>query len=143
VAQSHKVVVAYADCGTRGALEQLGVARLAGDACYDVFARDEVREALEERIRLVERLNDTRFSSSMARFAELEEADRAIGHRITLLSVRLDELRDQDALLRLEMRRLEEMRIRLRLEQAQQEAAAFGDRLAQLQAELEGDDEEL
>jgi chromosome segregation ATPase len=103
---------------------------------------DEVREAIEERVRLVERLNDTRFSSTMARFDELEEADRALGHRITLLAVRLDELRDQDAAIRLEMRRLEEMRIRVRLEQAQQEAMAFSERLAQIQAELLADDDE-
>jgi chromosome segregation ATPase len=103
---------------------------------------DEVRDTLEERIRLVERLNDTRFSSTMARFDELEDADRAIGHRITLLAVRLDELRDQDAAIRLEMRRLEEMRIRVRLEQAQEEAHAFGERLAQIQAELAGDEDE-
>ena len=104
---------------------------------------EEVREVLEERVKLVERLNDTRFGSTMARFRELEEADRSIGHRITLLAVRLDELRDQDATIRLEMRRLEEMRLRVRLEQAQQEAATFTERLAQMQAELnEYDDDE-
>ena len=43
-----RVAVAYADCGTYGALDDLGVARLRGDHCYDVFARDEVRAALEE-----------------------------------------------------------------------------------------------
>jgi uncharacterized coiled-coil DUF342 family protein len=103
---------------------------------------DEVRETLEERIRIVERLNDTRFGSTMARFDDLEDADRAIGHRITLLAVRLDELRDQDSAIRLEMRRLEEMRIRVRLEQAQAEAHAFGERLAQIQSEFAGDDDE-
>lgn len=104
---------------------------------------EEVREVLEERVKLVERLNDTRFGSTMARFKELEESDRAIGHRITLLAVRLNELRDQDAAIRLEMRRLEEMRLRVRLEQAQQEAATFSERLAQMQAELnEYDDDE-
>jgi hypothetical protein len=41
------VVLAYADCGTGGALD--GHARLAGDTCYDVFAHDEVREALAEQ----------------------------------------------------------------------------------------------
>lgn len=103
---------------------------------------DEVREILEERIRIVERLNDTRFGSTMKRFDELEDADRAIGHRITLLAVRLDELRDQDAAIRLEMRRLEEMRIRVRLEQAQQEAHAFGERLAQIQAQYTDDEDD-
>jgi len=41
--------VAYADCGTYGALDAVlgDVPRLAGDHCYDVLARDEVRAALE------------------------------------------------------------------------------------------------
>lgn len=48
VAQSHKarVVLAYADCGTAGALD--GYARLPGHACYDVFSHDEVHELLAE-----------------------------------------------------------------------------------------------
>jgi hypothetical protein len=40
------VVLAYADCGTRGALD--GFVRLDGAHCYDVFARAEVRELMEE-----------------------------------------------------------------------------------------------
>jgi hypothetical protein len=40
------VAVAYGDCGTYGALD--GYPRLIGDHCYDVFARVEVRDALEE-----------------------------------------------------------------------------------------------
>ena len=48
VAQSYEpVLVAYGDCGTGGALD--GYRRLAGDTCYDLFARDEVREAMEEQ----------------------------------------------------------------------------------------------
>jgi hypothetical protein len=43
---------AYADCGTYGALDAAlagtGVERLRGEHCYDLFARDEVLEALEE-----------------------------------------------------------------------------------------------
>ena len=44
------VAVAYADCGTYGALDEVlgDIPRLAGDHCYDVLARDEVRAALEE-----------------------------------------------------------------------------------------------
>jgi len=41
-----RVAVAYADCGTYGALD--GLPRLRGDHCYDVFARAEVRQALAE-----------------------------------------------------------------------------------------------
>ena len=46
------VAVAYADCGSYGAIDEVvdehGIPRLAGDHCYDVFARDEVRAALQE-----------------------------------------------------------------------------------------------
>lgn len=46
------VAVAYGDCGTYGALDEalssFGVARLEGDHCYDVLARAEVAEALDE-----------------------------------------------------------------------------------------------
>ncbi|HEY2600453.1 MAG TPA: DUF1638 domain-containing protein [Thermoleophilaceae bacterium] len=47
--ESHDcVVTAYADCGTYGALDQLGLERLRGDHCYDVFGREEVQDALHE-----------------------------------------------------------------------------------------------
>jgi Protein of unknown function (DUF1638) len=43
---------AYADCGSYGALDAAlagtGVQRLRGEHCYDLFARDEVRAALED-----------------------------------------------------------------------------------------------
>jgi hypothetical protein len=44
------VAVAYADCGTYGALDEVldGVPRLPGAHCYDVLAADEVRAALED-----------------------------------------------------------------------------------------------
>lgn len=42
-----RVVLAYADCGTRGGLD--GYPRLAGAHCYDVFAPEAVREALAEQ----------------------------------------------------------------------------------------------
>jgi hypothetical protein len=43
-----RVVLAYADCGSYGAIDELGLPRLRGDHCYDVFAYDEVEEALSE-----------------------------------------------------------------------------------------------
>jgi hypothetical protein len=47
-----RVAVAYADCGTYGALDDAlsrsRVERLKGQHCYDLFGRDEVSEALEE-----------------------------------------------------------------------------------------------
>jgi len=46
------VVVAYGDCGTRGALDaalaDAGVPRLAGENCYAIFAAAEVAEALAQ-----------------------------------------------------------------------------------------------
>jgi hypothetical protein len=43
------VVVAYGDCGTYGALDDLGLDRLDADHCYDLFAREDVAEALAEQ----------------------------------------------------------------------------------------------
>jgi Protein of unknown function (DUF1638) len=47
-----RVAVAYADCGTYGALDAVvsrrEVHRLRGQHCYDLVGREEVREALEE-----------------------------------------------------------------------------------------------
>jgi hypothetical protein len=43
-----RIVLAYADCGSMGALDDLGLERLEGDHCYDVFGRSEVRDALQE-----------------------------------------------------------------------------------------------
>jgi hypothetical protein len=53
-ADHEKVVVAYADCGTYGALDavcdELNVSRLAGEHCYDVFATAEAMRAEFEKI---------------------------------------------------------------------------------------------
>jgi hypothetical protein len=47
VAERHdRVVLAYGDCGTYGALD--GYERLRGDHCYDVFGSDEVARAAAE-----------------------------------------------------------------------------------------------
>lgn len=48
-----RVAVAYGDCGSHGAIDEVlaraGVSRLRGEDCYDVFARSEVRTALDEQ----------------------------------------------------------------------------------------------
>jgi hypothetical protein len=47
------VAVAYGDCGSQGSIDEVlaraGVSRLRGQDCYDVFARSEVRSALDEQ----------------------------------------------------------------------------------------------
>jgi hypothetical protein len=47
-----RVAVAYGDCGTYGELDrvlsQTGVRRLRAENCYELIARDDVRDALEE-----------------------------------------------------------------------------------------------
>jgi Protein of unknown function (DUF1638) len=48
-----RLAVAYADCGTYGALDRAlegtGVARLRGSHCYDVFAGRDVQQAMAEQ----------------------------------------------------------------------------------------------
>jgi Protein of unknown function (DUF1638) len=51
--ERHEVLAAaYADCGSYGAIDAVlaaaGIPRLAGEHCYDVFAREQVRDALSE-----------------------------------------------------------------------------------------------
>jgi hypothetical protein len=48
LAQYDRVVLGYADCGTRGELDKLGLPRLQGAACYDVFSQEGVEEAMAE-----------------------------------------------------------------------------------------------
>jgi hypothetical protein len=43
-----RVAVAYADCGTYGEIDTVGLPRLRGDHCYDVLGREQVREALSD-----------------------------------------------------------------------------------------------
>jgi hypothetical protein len=43
-----RVALAYADCGTYGALDELGIERLRGEDCYDVFAREDVAAAIAD-----------------------------------------------------------------------------------------------
>jgi len=45
-ARYDRVVLGYGDCGTYGALDELGLERLRGEHCYDVFAREEVAAAM-------------------------------------------------------------------------------------------------
>jgi len=51
-ARYDRVAVAFADCGTRGVLDEVlagtGVERLRGDTCYDVLSRAEVLKAMAE-----------------------------------------------------------------------------------------------
>jgi hypothetical protein len=50
VRERHDVVaLAYADCGSHGALDDLGLPRLTGSSCYDVFAGgSEIAAMLDE-----------------------------------------------------------------------------------------------
>jgi len=51
-ADHDRLAVAYADCGSLGAVDRAvegrAVGRLSGSHCYDVFAREEVHESMEE-----------------------------------------------------------------------------------------------
>ncbi len=52
-ARYDRVVIGYGDCGSRGAVDELcrrrGLARLAGDTCYDMFAAAEVEAARSDQ----------------------------------------------------------------------------------------------
>jgi len=128
-----------ADAVLREDIDQVGsYAQMRHDKT--IAQAEATRASSDERLRVIERLNDTRFTATMARFEDLERADGSISHRLALMATRLDALRDEDEVLRGEMRRLEELRLRVRIEQAQQEVQIVTERLAQLQGD--GDDDE-
>ena len=128
------------DAELREDIDQVGsYAQLRHDKT--IAQAEATRTSGEERLRVIERLNDTRFTATMARFEELERADGSISHRLALMATRLDTLRDEDETLRGEMRRLEELRLRVRIEQAQQEVQIVTERLAQLQSDGDDDDD--
>ena len=43
-----RLVVAYGDCGTYGALDAVDAPRLEGDSCYEIFAGAQMHEALAQ-----------------------------------------------------------------------------------------------
>jgi Protein of unknown function (DUF1638) len=43
-----RVVIAYGDCGTHGALDELGLDHLHGEHCYEIFAGDQLAAAAAE-----------------------------------------------------------------------------------------------
>lgn len=133
--------LAAADTALHEEVERVGVADFERHS-QAIGRIEEVRAAHEAELRTVERLNDTRFTATMARFNDLDEADRHLGHQLALLAVRLDELRAADAALRAEMHQLEELRLRVRLEQAQQETQAVTEHLTALKAGAAGDDDD-
>lgn len=122
-----------ADVETREAVDRAVAAGI--DHHRQALARlDDVRDAGEARVQAVERLNDTRFSATMSRFGTLEESDHSLAHRLALLMVRIDEGRDADRQLRMEVHRLEEVRLRVRFEQAQREISSMSEFLKKLAA---------
>jgi chromosome segregation ATPase len=132
--------LAAVDASLREDMDQIGsYAQMRHDKT--IAQAEAIRTSGEERLRVIERLNDTRFTATMARFEDLERADGSISHRLALMATRLDALRDEDAALRGEMRRLEELRLRVRIEQAQQEVQIVTERLAQLDAASDDDEE--
>jgi uncharacterized protein DUF1638 len=46
--RNDRVVLAYGDCGTHGALDELGLDRLRGEHCYEIFAGDQLAVAAAE-----------------------------------------------------------------------------------------------
>jgi hypothetical protein len=43
-----RIALAYGDCGSHGAIDQLGLQRIETSDCYEMYGREEVQEALAE-----------------------------------------------------------------------------------------------
>lgn len=86
---------------------------------------EEIRQQFDLQVRDLHEIADQRYERANHRVDELEEVDRSLSYRITMIEMHLDELRQVDERLRREMWYLNEQRARLRLEQAQHELEAI------------------
>jgi hypothetical protein len=94
---------------------------------------EEVRQQAEAQLNNLDLATTQRFERLTARTEQLDEVDRDLAYRLTLIEMQIEELNRIDQRLRREMWYLNEQRARLRVEQAQQELEQVTD--ARRQAE--------
>ncbi|HVB64465.1 MAG TPA: hypothetical protein VNE17_07020 [Nitrolancea sp.] len=99
---------------------------------------EEIRQQADAQLSNLEAATTQRFERLTARTEQLDEIDRELTYRLSLLEMQLEELTRVDQRVRREMWYLNEQRARLKLEQAQQEFESVMD--ARRQAEQRQND---
>jgi chromosome segregation ATPase len=99
---------------------------------------EEIRQQADAQLSNLEAATTQRFERLTARTEQLDEIDRELAYRLSLLEMQLEELNRVDQRVRREMWYLNEQRARLKLEQAQQEYESVMD--ARRQAEQRQND---
>ena len=94
---------------------------------------EEIRQQADAQVSSLDTATTQRFERLAARTEQLDEIDRELAYRLSLLEMQLEELHRVDQRVRREMWYLNEQRARLKLEQAQQEYESVMD--ARRQAE--------
>jgi len=94
---------------------------------------EEIRQQADAQLSNIDTATTQRFERISARTEQLDEIDRELAYRLSLLEMQLEELHRVDQRVRREMWYLNEQRARLKLEQAQQEYESVMD--ARRQAE--------
>ncbi len=82
---------------------------------------EEVRQQADAQLKNLDVATTQRFERLSARTEQLDEVDRDLAYRLSLIEMQLEELTRVDQRLRREMWYLNEQRARLKLEQSQQE----------------------
>ena len=82
---------------------------------------EEVRQQAEAQVNNLDAATSQRFERLSSRSEQLDEVDRDLAYRLSLIEMQLEELTRVDQRVRREMWYLNEQRARLQLEQAQQE----------------------
>lgn len=82
---------------------------------------EEIRQQLEAQLNSLDEATTQRFERHSTRIEQLDEVDRDLAYRLSLIEMQLEELTRVDQRLRREMWYLNEQRARLHLEQSQQE----------------------
>jgi hypothetical protein len=97
---------------------------------------EEMRRHLDTQTRDLRQIVEQRFDKLNARVDGLVDVDRELAYRLSMIDMRLDELRDVDFKLRRELWQLHEARTRWRLDQAQAELEVVNETRRAAEAEM-------
>jgi len=131
---------ALAELARVDAVIQEEIARFYGQTVErdDLLAErlDEIRRYLDTLVRDLRQVVEQRFERVNSRVDGLIDTDRELGYRLSLVEMRLDELRDIDLKLRRELWHLHEASARRRLDQVQAEVNAVNEARRAVEQEL-------
>lgn len=100
---------------------------------------DEVRRQADTQVRDIRQLGEQRHERLSERVDGLVDVDRELAYRVSVLDLRIDEVREVSTKVRRELWHLHELRSRMRLDQAQSEMESVSDARRAAEQEITAD----